>query len=568
MKTSALRERALAHLQRTSGIDALQITHTAQLTDPTSGAPLHEFAAVAAAEPNGPSWRVVLDDDGTERSLPAQLDPLVIASHPVHVNRPEAAPPITIQPDSNVLTLNPGQTFDETITVTVPKNAAASKADVYFLADTTISMGSALAAVQAGVNNVLTALTGLGLDIVFGVGSYRDFPPPAPSPFTHQLDPTANAANVTAAVAAWAATGGGDTAEAQFLALHHLAQAPGGTIGWRAGSQRIVVWIGDAPGHDPICTAFTGLAADVTEASITAALVAQQIAVLAISTSTPGLDDDPVPLSGDYGGTCASVGGLAGQGTRIATATGGAFVTGIDPNTIVNTIIDLVTKALSSINNLNLVPSASIAPLVVSITPAGGYGPLSGDREHVLKFQVRFRGVDCKDVEQIFEGNLDVVADGVVVATKRVRITIPACKQKTMRYSVKFVCGTQPEACGCSPVRPGGYATQISIHNYSQEPVTVRKRFIPLVLAGAPLGREPRIGNSRAEDSIELPPHTATMDDCCRITSLLFGAQADGPMTGVTIGLMEITVRGDVAVTAIYTTGQGIDVVTLSGQAI
>jgi hypothetical protein len=343
-----------------------------------------------------------------------------------------------------------------------------------------------------------------------------------------------------------------------------LAQPPGGSIGWRAGAKRIIVWFGDAPGHDPICTAITGLASAITEASVTAKLVAEQMIVLVISTATPGLDADPVPISTDYAGTCGAPGGAAGQATRLAAATGGAFVTGIDPTNIVNTIISVVTAAASSINNVKLVPSATIAPFTVSITPAGGYGPLSSDVEHVLKFEVVFRGIPCRDDEQVFNGTLDVVADGAVVAAKKVQITVPACKPKTVRYSVKFVCGHQDEGCGCAPVQPGQYATQISIHNYSGETVEIRKRFIPVVLAGAPVGREPKVAKTRAEDVIKMLPHTATMDDCCRITELLFGA----PVDALTIGLLEIIASRDVSVTAVYTTGTSLDVKPIEGRAV
>jgi len=561
MTPEELARHALSLLKRQSEQQAPQLelilTHAAPL-EVASGEPLHEFTAVAQDDPNGPSWSIVLGEDGTPRQRPPGLEPLARASRPVHV---AALPPITVQPASNVLTLNPGDIVDETITVTVPKNAGPAKADIYFLADTTGSMSAILSAVQAGSNTVLTALNGLGLDLAFGVGNYKDFVGEGGAAFTHQLAPTAVAADVAAAFAAWVASGGGDVAEAQLFALTQLAQPPGGSIGWRAGARRIIVWIGDAPGHDPVCTALSGLGAAVTEASVTAALVAQQIAVLAISTAKPGLDDDPVPHSADYTGPCGTVGGTAGQGTRIATATGGKFVTGIDPTTIVTTIIDLVKGAVGGIANVKLVPSAAVAPFVVSITPAAGYGPLAGDKEHILKFAVRLRGIDCKAEDQHITGTLDVVADGVVVAAKRVAITVPACRPKALAYSVKFVCGVQPEACGCTPVRPGHYATQISIHNHSQQAVTVRKRVIPLVLGGAPLGREPRFGTSRAEDSIELPPHTATLDDCCRIAELLFGA----PATALTIGLLELTVPGDVTVTAIYTTDRAIDVVPIAG---
>ncbi|AVR97845.1 hypothetical protein [Pseudoduganella armeniaca] len=558
MKSTDLVQHALTLLRQAHPEQELLLVHAAELTDPASGITLHEFRVVAAADPNGLSWSLVLDADGTPRARPPALDPLALAAQPV---RMAALPAITIQPDSNVLTLSPGDTVAETLVVTVPKHAGAARADVYFLADTTGSMGPVLAAVQAGANNVLAALGSLGLDLAFGVGNYKDFVGEGGAPFTHQLAPTGVAPDVTAAIGAWSASGGGDVAEAQFAALGQLAQAPGGGIGWRAGTRRIVVWIGDAPGHDPICTVLSGLASDITEAGTSAALAAQQIAVLAISTAQPGLDADPLPYSGDYAAPCGAVGGSAGQASRIAAATGGKFVAGIVPATIVATIVDLVKGAVAGIGNVRLVPSAAVAPFVASITPAVGYGPLAGERQHVLTFELRLRGIDCKAEAQHVTGTLDVVADGVAVAAKRMAITVPPCRPKAVSYSVKFVCGLQPEACGCTPVRPGRYATQISIHNQSSEAVTVRKRLIPLVLGGAPLGREPGFGISRAEDSIELPPHTATLDDCGRIAELLFGAAG----SALTIGLMEITVPRDVSVTAIYTTDRAIDVMPIAG---
>jgi len=565
MKRKALEQRALASIKETQKLPDVVLVHSSEAIDPESGDTIHEFVAVSADDPNGPSYRVIVDDKGKPRNHMPERDITEHASTPVVVPGVALAAPVTIQPDTNVLTLNPGDTLGETIVVTIPKDAGTAKADVYFLADTTGSMGGVLAAVQAGSNNILTALNGLGLDLMFGVGNYKDFPPASPSPFTHQLSPTNVAANITAAIGAWSAIGGGDIPEGQFIALDQLAQPPGGSIGWRAGAKRIIVWFGDAPGHDPVCPAITGLASAITEASVTAKLVAESIVILAISTSNPGLDADPKPTSTDYAGTCGAPGGATGQATRIASATGGTFVTGINPGTIVNTIINLVTAAVSSINNVKLVPSATIAPFILSIAPAAGYGPLSGDKEHVLKFEVTFRGIPCRNTEQVFNGTLDVVADGAVVASKKVQITVPACKPKSVRYSVKFVCGTHEEGCGCcAPVRPGQYATEINIHNYSNETVEIRKRFIPVVLSGAPAGREPNVAKARAEDATKLPPHTATMDDCCRITELLFGS----PVHSLNIGLLEITASRDVAVTAVYTTATSMDVQTIEGHAV
>lgn len=565
MEPRSLATRALALLGKSHGLRDLALVHSAVTVDAKTGEPVHEFVAVSPDDPNGRSFRAVMAADGSPRDhLAAPATSGLSAGAPRL--RLSARAAITIQPDTNVMTLHPGDTLNETLTVTVPRNAASPVADVYFLADTTGSMGSVLAAVQAGAGQILSTLGGLGLDMAFGVGNYRDFPPASPLPFIHQQSPTPVATPVAAAIAAWAAAGGGDRPEAQLLALDQLAQ-PGAAIGWRSGAKRIVVWFGDAPGHDPICTAISGLGGAITEASVTAKLVAEQITVLAISTASPGLDDDPTPISGDYTASCGAPGGAAGQASRLTAATGGALVSGIDAASIVNTIISLVTAAVANINKLTLVPSAAVAPFVAAITPAAGHGPLAGDRAHVLKFDVTFRGVPCQRTEQTFSGTLDVVADGVVVAAKQVRITVPACQPKRVLYSVKFVCGMQadPAHCGCAPLQAGRYATQVSIHNHANEPVEIRKQFIPLVLAGAPPGRDPHVAEARAEDSIQLPPHTATMDDCCRITQLLFGAPLDG---GLTLGVLEISASHEVSVTAVYTTGRSLKVNAIKGRAV
>ncbi len=128
-------------------------------------------------------------------------------------------------------------------------------------------------------------------------------------------------------------------------------------------------------------------------------------------------------------------------------------------------------------------------------------------------------------------------------------------------YSVKFVCGVQPDCpCECAPVRPGIYATEINIHNFHDRDVKVAKHVLPVVLAGAVAGREPRTVERKASDSIVLPPHSATMDDCCRIAQMLLGAIPSGPLP-LTIGWLEILSPVELAVTAVYT------VTDLSGGA-
>lgn len=546
--SSHLREKIKALAKKHHIKDALVIDCT-EARQPESGKPVYRFKVVPEAHGNAPALSLYLNERGDEVEASDILRG-VFERHVLGVTGVRAAAPVTIQPNTNILTLDPGQTLDETITVTIPKNAGPAKADVYFLADTTGSMGGIIGAVQAGANNVLAALAALPVDIVFGVGNYKDFAQGDPYGFRHQVSPTNVTATVAAAINTWSAAGGGDTPEADLFALNALAIPPGPGIGWRTGSKRIIVWFGDAPSHDPICTAVSG-APTVTEASATANLLAQAITVLAISTANPGLDDDPTVGAGGYGGQCGVPGGMPGQATRITNATGGTLATGIDAGNIANTIINLVKAAVGQIQNVNLVPSPGVAPFVTSITPPGGYGPLAGDQDHTLTFDVKFTGIPCQPKEQVITGTIDVVADGKVVATKRVQITVPPC---AFMYPVKFICGVQPECgCACAPVQPGIYATEINIHNYSLKPVDIVKRFVPLVLAGAPAGREPNTMPPRTEERITLPPQTATMDDCCRIAEMIFGEKPVSPLQ-LTIGFLELTATADIAVTAVYTT--------------
>jgi Integrin beta chain VWA domain len=532
------------------------ILATTTVAHPDTGAELTAATVVDADQPNSPAHFVVVDDAGHVVELGALrragLDPF---APPVFTVAPEvvAGHSVTIDPPRDDLALSECDVVTEKIVVTIPVSGVVSKADVYFLADTTLSMEPVLSAVQSGASTILTALVGLGIDIALGVGNYKDFPTD-PYAFQHQLNPTSTASDVQNAINTWSASGGGDIPEAGFFALTSLAEPAGGPIGWRPDSTRIIVWFGDAPAHDPVCAAISGIV-DITEASVTAKLVGEKITVLAISTTTgtpDALDADPVPLSTDYG-ACGAPGGAAGQATRIATATGGVHAANIDPTGVVTTIIDLIKAAVGSIKNVRLVADGDIVPFVTSIEPAAGYGPLRGDTEHVLEFVVTFTGgaVDCEHHRQIFNGSLDVIADGATVASKPTRITVPACEYT---YAVKFVCGTQEDCgCDCTPVRPGAYATEINVHNSRCHTAQITLRVNSLVLAGAPAGRFPNVVPAKSVATFTLAQGEATMVDCCRINEFLLGAAPSGD-TPASIGFLEITSDQELDVAAVYTT--------------
>jgi len=116
-------------------------------------------------------------------------------------------------------------------------------------------------------------------------------------------------------------------------------------------------------------------------------------------------------------------------------------------------------------------------------------------------------------------------------------------------FSAKFVCGPQlSDDPQLTVVRPGRYATEINIHNYQRTEAAIEKRVIPLVIDGQAIGREPEYSKVRGEDHIVLPPDTATMDDCYRLTRLL--GLAPGSYV---IGFLEIISRTDLSIDAVYT---------------
>jgi hypothetical protein len=342
---------------------------------------------------------------------------------------------IQVSPATNDLSLSQDQTLDEVVKVNILKSGIIPKLDVYFLVDTTASMKPALDVVKRDISTVLTSIGGLGSDVQFGVGEYKDFPAPVagqhPYAFAHQCSLSANFADIQAAVESWTTTSGRDIPEAQFYALDQVAEPASGKIGWRADSKRLIVWIGDAAGHDAVCKEISTLPYDITEKSVTTKLVAEKITILALSMNTDprspnGLDDDPKTTATGYQPPCGEPGGTRGQGTRIANATGGKLVPSISPSTIIDIINTELAAQITVIANVRLVPGGGTTQFVRAIAPVGGYGPLRRDQDHEIAFNVSWVGaVAGNSSPQVFNGSLDVIADGQIVGGKPVKITVP-----------------------------------------------------------------------------------------------------------------------------------------------
>jgi hypothetical protein len=95
--------------------------------------------------------------------------------------------------------------------------------------------------------------------------------------------------------------------------------------------------------------------------------------------------------------------------------------------TIVSTIVTELTAQITTIGNVSLVASGATAPFVQAIAPSDGYSSLSRDQDHEISFDVSWIGnVAATTGVQVFNGSLDVVADGEVIGGKTVKITVPA----------------------------------------------------------------------------------------------------------------------------------------------
>ena len=94
----------------------------------------------------------------------------------------------TVVPSNYATSLKAGKSVTITKTVTISAGSPTSaKVDVFFLADTTGSMGGTLASVQTGAAAIMAGIAGLG-DVAYGVGEYKD-DGATPRPFCLSAEP-------------------------------------------------------------------------------------------------------------------------------------------------------------------------------------------------------------------------------------------------------------------------------------------------------------------------------------------------------------------------------------------
>ena len=314
---------------------------------------------------------------------------------------PSVALADSISPSSYSTTLAVGGSATITKTVTVTRQATAP-VDIFFLVDTTGSMGSTINNVKAGFADIVAALSGVASNVAFGVGEYKDKTYGGDA-FDYKQDQslTTSTSAVQTALNGLSAGGGGDTPEGNLAGLQGAATG----AGWRAGSQRFLVWVGDAPGHDPVGA--------VTETTATNALLANDISVYsANATSGPGLDQ-------------------SGQATRISNATGGSYFGTFNPADFTTTISANLTSSLSSYSSVGLTGVG--VPSGVSVAFGSPiFGALDRSIERTFTFDVTFTGVTAGtydfDIAALLSGSAKIASehDHIVVGAGTGSVPEPA----------------------------------------------------------------------------------------------------------------------------------------------
>src|SRR5262249_42115538 len=149
---------------------------------------------------------------------------------------------------------------------------------------------------------------------------------------------------------------------------------------------------------------------------------------------------------------------------------------------------------------------------------------------------------ECADEDQVFTGSLDVVADGVVVASKPVKITVPACR---WHHSTEMICGQQRGGEGHDgggegratgpPVAGRRYAAAVTISNPSTGTGTLGEDLAELIPGRKRGGREAGAGPARPFAGLPLRPGEATLEDCWPLEECI------GPASGqLELGVLDI----------------------------
>lgn len=169
----------------------------------------------------------------------------------------------------------------------------ADPVDVYLLTDNTGGLARAIGTLKSEFSKVISAVRNDPTVVAprFGVGFFQDeLTPGTDFGFENIQSLTSDEKLIESAILKYRAVGGGDVNEANLVGLYKVATDP--TIGWRPASRKIIVYIGDSPGHEPTCGNFGG-ATKLTRTEVVTALNRKKISVIGMSVDSRRADKAP-----------------------------------------------------------------------------------------------------------------------------------------------------------------------------------------------------------------------------------------------------------------------------------
>jgi hypothetical protein len=254
---------------------------------------------------------------------------------------------------------------------------SARRLDLAILIDSTSSMWDDIAAAKASSTRIINSIPS-SVDLQIAIVDFRDFPiSPYGSlndyPYRDVLPFTSDRNSAIEAINRINIGTGGDPPEASYCALMHTmtddrcnGRGSNSSLGkWRSTSTKAVVWITDAPPHDP--EPFTGF----TSTSVIKA--AKDFVVVDVGGSDgigsgppPGTDPiivEAVPIGGNPS-TVAAV-------TEIARQTGGGVFPAANADEVVDAILEAIDRVLFSKVYLPLVQRSGNDLILPTRTPIG-----------------------------------------------------------------------------------------------------------------------------------------------------------------------------------------------------
>lgn len=317
----------------------------------------------------------------------------------------------SITPSSFSASIDVGETITVEKLVTTDVGGA-SKVDVFFLSDNTGSMFGVINNVKTSAGALLTGLQGAYTDINFGVGRYLGDPleySGAVNTAYQLITPiTASTSDVQTGINAWYASGGGDTPEANFFALHQVATSGGPTdgigstdtgagtgdvTGWRPGATKVVVWFGDASSHTTT----------VDQAEAIAALTGEDVIVVGMNSQSAGFGIDS-----------------SGQASAVVAATDGALVNSfasVPSGDVVDTIVAAIGET-TDVLDLSLITDGDTSGLDIEFTCTDPLGCEDVPGGESRTFEMAITGLAAGTY------SFDVIAVGVAGAVESDRITV------------------------------------------------------------------------------------------------------------------------------------------------